>query len=176
MNLCINPIYLSQTSKTKTGYFKIIQIQLNINMKFVIVFREQFLYLKRKQSIENHSIRLFFLMLLRWLYCTDHWRKISKFIHSEQRAMCRSFHTFYMKWAHCLWLPSMAYFLWPYRGEWEIFMYKPFIYRNEQRRKPRANMPHKILSDPNKIRRNPWYRNPIGSCGTSENVGILQIR
>ena len=41
---------------------------------------------------------------------------------------------------------------------------------------PRANMPHKILSDPNKIRRNPWYRNPIGSCGTSENVGILQIR
>ena len=129
MNLCINPIYLSQTSKTKTGYLKIIQIQLNINMKFVIVFREQFLYLKRKQSIENHLIRLFFLMLLRWLYCIDHWRKISKFIHSEQRAMCRSFHTFYMKWAYCLWLPSMAYFLWPYR---EIFMYKPFTGTNKE--------------------------------------------
>jgi len=37
-------------------------------------------------------------------------------------------------------------------------------------------MSHKILSDPNKIRRNPWYRNPIRSCGTSENIGILQIR
>jgi len=50
------------------------------------------------------------------------------------------------------------------------------VEEHEILKQPRANMPHKILSDPNKIRRNPWYRNPIGSCGTSENVGILQIR